>query len=103
MEKEKPPILGLIQRGGEVVLHMLANVQQTTIRPIIEGVVAPGSCIHTDEYSIYARLTAWGYEHKAVCHGRGGLRSSSSAIRLSPSQIRACGFPAPGSSRGLPT
>jgi hypothetical protein len=27
-------------------------------------------------------------------------RSSSSAIRLSPSQIRACGFPAPGSSRG---
>jgi transposase len=50
---------------------MLANVQQTTIRPIIEGVVAPGSCIHTDEYSIYARLTAWGYEHKTVCHGRG--------------------------------
>jgi hypothetical protein len=28
------------------------------------------------------------------------LWSSSSAIRLSPSQIRACGFPAPGSSRG---
>ena len=26
--------------------------------------------------------------------------SSSSAIRLSPSRIRACGFPAPGSSRG---
>ena len=50
---------------------MLANVQQTTIRPIIEGVVAPGSCIHTDEYSIYARLTAWGYEHRTVCHGRG--------------------------------
>src|SRR5687768_17581076 len=46
---------------------MLANVQQTTIRPIIEG--APGSCIHTDEYSIYARLTAWGYEHRTVCHG----------------------------------
>ena len=59
----------MIQRGGEVVLHMLANVQQTTIRPIIEGVVVPGSCIHTDEYSIYARLTAWGYEHKTVCHG----------------------------------
>ena len=49
---------------------MLANVQQTTIRPIIEG-VTQGSCIHTDEYSIYARLTAWGYEHKTVCHGRG--------------------------------
>jgi hypothetical protein len=31
LEKEKPPILGLIQRGGDVVLHMLENVQQTTI------------------------------------------------------------------------
>ncbi|MER9337437.1 hypothetical protein NKJ06_26215, partial [Mesorhizobium sp. M0293] len=29
-----------------------------------------------------------------------GSWSSSSAIRLSPSQIRAGGFPAPGSSRG---
>ena len=36
LEKEKPPILGLIQRGGEVVLQMLANVQQATIQPIIE-------------------------------------------------------------------
>ncbi len=26
LEKDKPPILGLIQRGGEVVLRMLANV-----------------------------------------------------------------------------
>ena len=50
---------------------MLANVQQKTIRPIIEGVVAQGSRIHTDEYSIYARLRAWGYEHRTVCHGRG--------------------------------
>jgi len=29
-----------------------------------------------------------------------GSRSSSSAIRLLPSQMRACSFPAPGSSRG---
>ena len=50
---------------------MLANVQQATIRPLIEGTVAPGSLIHTDEYDIYARLEAWGYGHKTVCHGRG--------------------------------
>jgi transposase-like protein len=71
LEKEKPPILGLIQRGGDVVLHMLDNVQQTTIRPIIQATVAAGALIHTDEYSIYARLKAWGYQHKTVCHGRG--------------------------------
>ena len=71
MEKEKPPILGLIQRGGQVVLRMLANVQQTTIQPIIEAVVAEGTRVHTDEYKVYARLPAWGYQHKMVCHGRG--------------------------------
>ena len=31
----------------------------------------PGTLIHTDEYSIYARLPAWGYQHKTVCHARG--------------------------------
>ena len=71
LEKDKPPILGLIQRGGQVVLRMLAHVQQRTIRPAITAAVAPGTLIHTDEYSIYARLPAWGYGHKTVCHGRG--------------------------------
>lgn len=71
MEKEKPPILGLIQRGGQVILHMLADVKQKTIQPIFETFVAKGSLIHTDEYNIYDRLPAWGYEHKTVCHSRG--------------------------------
>ena len=50
---------------------MLANVQQTTIKPIITAAVAPGSLVHTDEYAVYVRLEAWGYQHKTVCHGRG--------------------------------
>jgi hypothetical protein len=50
---------------------MLANVQQRTIKPIITAAVAPGTLVHTDEYSIYARLPAWGYGHKTVCHGHG--------------------------------
>ena len=53
------------------MLHTLANVQQRTIKPIIEAAVAAGSLVHTDEYGIYARLPAWGYRHKTVCHGRG--------------------------------
>lgn len=61
----------MIQRGGEVVLRMLANVRQVTIQPIIKATVAPGSLIYTDEYDIYARLEAWGYVHNTVCHGHG--------------------------------
>ena len=54
-----------------MLLHTLANVQQATIKPIIEAAVAKGALIHTDEYGVYARLPAWGYRHKTVCHGRG--------------------------------
>jgi transposase len=61
----------MIQRGGEVVLRMLADVRQATIEPVITGAVARDTLIHTDEYAIYARLPAWGYRHKTVHHGRG--------------------------------
>src|SRR4051794_4058609 len=71
LAKEKPPILGLLQRGGEVMVRMLANVQQTTIRPVIEASVAKGALVHTDEYDVYARLQDWSYGHKTVCHGHG--------------------------------
>jgi transposase len=50
---------------------MLANVQQATIKPVIIAAGAPGALVHTDGYSIYARLPAWGYGHKTVCHGAG--------------------------------
>ena len=65
----EPPILGLLQRA-RVVVRMLADVQQTTIQRS-EAAVAKGARIHTDEYDIYARLPAWGYRHKTVCHARG--------------------------------
>ena len=68
---EKPPVLGLVQRGGLLVLRLLENVQQTTIQPVIEQIVAKGSLIYTDEYNIYNRLKQWGYQHKTVCHAHG--------------------------------
>lgn len=61
----------MIERGGEVVIKMLANVQQKTIKPIIQATVNTGTLIYTDEYDIYARLEAWGYAHKSVCHSAG--------------------------------
>ena len=71
LEKEKPPVFGMVQRGGEVILKMLPNVQQTTIQPIIEASVAKGSLIYTDEYNIYSRLPQWGFGHKTVNHSEG--------------------------------
>jgi len=71
LEKEKPPVFGMIQRCGLVAIQMLANVRQVTIEPLIKSVILPGTLIYTDEYAIYGRLTEWGYEHKSVNHGAG--------------------------------
>ena len=71
LEKEKPPILGIIQRSGEVAIFMLPDVQQKTIEPILRSVIEVGSLVNTDEYVVYGRLRDWGYEHKTVCHAIG--------------------------------
>jgi transposase-like protein len=71
LAKEKPPIFGLLQRGGAVVIRMLENVQQVTIGPLIEQMIGQGSVIYTDEYDIYSRLNDWGYNHETVCHAAG--------------------------------
>ena len=68
---EKPPIFGMIQRSGLLLIHMLPNVQQQTIQPLIQRYVQPGTLIYTDEYNIYARLGQWGYLHKTVNHSQG--------------------------------
>jgi transposase-like protein len=68
LKQEKPPIFGMIERTGEVVIRMLEDVKQTTIKPIIEDFVEKGTLIYTDEYVIYSRLEEWGYEHKSVNH-----------------------------------
>src|SRR5947209_20136698 len=61
----------MLQRGGEVVIRMLANVQQVTIGPLIERTIAKGTLVYTDEYDIYSRLVEWGYGHETVCHAAG--------------------------------
>ena len=71
LDKERPPVFGLIQRGGQVGIHLLAKVQQKTIEPFSKDPIDPGTLVYTDEYSIYAHLCAWGYDHKSVNHGRG--------------------------------
>ena len=69
--KEKPPIFRMIQRTGEIVIRMLADVQHATIGPLIRATIAQGSIVGTDEYDIYHRLTKWGYTHRTVCHAAG--------------------------------
>jgi hypothetical protein len=61
----------MLERGGQVVIRMLSDVKQKTIGPLIQRTIAGGSRVLTDEYDIYARPAAWGYEHQTVCHSKG--------------------------------
>ena len=71
MEKEKPPVFGMIERRGQVVIHLLANVQQKTIKPFMKDTIEAGTLVYTDASSMDAHLETWGYGHKSVNHGRG--------------------------------
>jgi transposase-like protein len=71
LEKEEPPVFGMIQRGGAIAIRMLADVKQRTIGPLIRETIVEGAVIYTDEYDIYARLPEWGYTHRTVCHAAG--------------------------------
>ena len=61
----------MIQRGGDVVIWMLAHVQQVTIKPLIQATITPGTWVSTDEYAIYSRVEQWGDAHEHVCHSDG--------------------------------
>jgi len=71
LEKDKPPVIGIVERNGDVVIEMLPDVKMETIEPIIKATITPGSLINTDEYAIYNHLVDWGFQHKTVNHGNG--------------------------------
>ena len=50
---------------------MLENVKWQTIQPLVKHTIQAGSAIYTDEYAIYDRLQAWGYQHDTVNHSHG--------------------------------
>jgi hypothetical protein len=58
-------------RRGLVARVRLVEPQGKGQPDVITAAIAPGTLVHTDEYAIYARLPAWGYGHKTVCHRRG--------------------------------
>jgi transposase-like protein len=67
----KTIVLGMVERGGDVMTKVVPNVRKKTVEPIIEAGVAKGSTVHTDELRSYGGLAAKGYGHETVNHGAG--------------------------------
>jgi transposase-like protein/predicted RNA-binding Zn-ribbon protein involved in translation (DUF1610 family) len=64
----KTIVLGMLERGGDVMTRIVADVRRTTLEPHILANVKKGSTVSTDELKSYAKLARRGYKHGAVNH-----------------------------------
>lgn len=67
----KTVVFGMLQRGGEIVTHVVPDVRRATLLPLIEKYVRPETSIHADELKSYDGLEKKGYYPKRVNHSAG--------------------------------
>ncbi len=68
--KTKTPVLGLIQRGGEVRATVAENCKMITIESHIIQHAKFGSQLYTDDFLSYGRIGKY-YPHEVVKHAKG--------------------------------
>lgn len=66
----KTPIVGIIERGGELRAKKVKDTKGYSLRPFIVENVAFNSTLNTDEWHGYNGLSRI-YKHKKVNHGQG--------------------------------
>ena len=64
----KTVVLGMAERGGDIITRVVPNVQYLTLIPHITSKVKKGSKVSTDELNSYKRLVRHGYDHGSVNH-----------------------------------
>lgn len=69
-ETKKVPVLGILQRGGEIIARVVEDTKMESLHPIILANVEFGSTIMTDENHAYKSLGQI-YKHKKVKHSAG--------------------------------
>ncbi len=63
---DKTTVLGMAERGGEIVLKVVPDRRETTVAMAITENVKPGTNIATDEEPSFNRLREYGYAHGVV-------------------------------------
>ncbi len=59
--------MGLLERHGEVRVHVVPNVKRESLQPHVERHVEQGSRVHTDSYVAYSGLETQ-YVHNVINH-----------------------------------
>lgn len=80
---DKAVVLGIVERGGDVVTRHIMDRTSRSVTPHIVNFVKPGTRVMTDEAKAFALLTErFGYEHETVDHSakeyvRGDVHTNS--------------------------
>ena len=69
-EKDKPPIVAILERGGRTILTVAKNMTKKAVDELMD-LVGAGSDINTDNFPAYTHLGENGWDHRAVNHGLG--------------------------------
>ncbi len=67
--KGKTPVVGVVKRGGSVYAKVATDCKASTILPLIQKSIKPGSRLMTDKFPSYRKARRHGYKHKTVDHG----------------------------------
>lgn len=67
-KNKKTIVLGMVQRDGNLMTHIIPNVKNDTIIPVMVNNIKKGSTISTDELAAYKHLPGMGYNHGTVQH-----------------------------------
>lgn len=69
--KGKTVVIGIMERGGNVMTEVVPNRRSGTLLPVIRDNVKRHSIVHTDELKSYGGLQTMGYFHHQVNHSAG--------------------------------
>jgi len=62
----KTVVFCLLEKNGDVMMHVVLNVRRAALQPIVEVNVVKGSGMQTDELPTYRTLAEIGYPHTTV-------------------------------------
>ena len=64
----KPMVLGMLEKDGELVTRVVPNVKMHNLVPVVHEHILPGTHIHTDALPSYQHLGKQGYLHSIFRH-----------------------------------
>jgi transposase-like protein len=66
--QNKSVVVGVLEKGGELITRVVPNRREHNLRPFIQSYVLPGTTVHTDLGASYQNLHECGYRQERVNH-----------------------------------